>query len=205
MRRSSNPLNAALGDFLGGYPWSHFLTLTFKPLPRPGSDDGRLTWGKHTRRDTPAGVSDAYAMRAWRGYLGAVQKLADVPLSWFYGIEYGEKRGRLHVHALTGNTERLPVQLLREQWRNGFTRILTYDPARGAAHYVGKYVTKQLAEWDISGDVEGVDRVQRYRAPTRADAARLTAREQTRQRAREQSQVHAFSTGNHLQTELVPT
>lgn len=185
MRRSSNPLNAALGDFLSGYPWSHFLTLTFKPLPRTGKKGDTLTWGRFTRRDTAAGVSDAYAMRAWRGYLRDVSKLADVPLFWFFGIEHGEKRGRLHVHALTGNTERLPVQLLREQWRNGFTRILSYDPSRGAAHYVSKYVTKQLAEWDISGDVEDARRAQQYRAPMRAVAARMTAAEQSRQRRRE--------------------
>lgn len=216
MRRSSNPLNAALGDFLGGYPWSHFLTLTFKPLARSGNKGDTLTWGRYTRRDTAAGVSDAYAMRAWRSYLGAVQRAAAAPLFWFYGIEHGEQRGRLHVHALTGNTERLPVNAMRQEWRNGFTRILSYDPARGAAHYVAKYVTKQLAEWDISGDVEDARRAQHYRAPGRAVASRLTAAEQSRQRVRERSARtigpqpspgfwQLDLTGNSLSPELVTT
>jgi hypothetical protein len=152
-------------------------------------------------------------MRAWRYYLGAVQRAAATPLFWFYGIEHGEQRGRLHVHALTGNTERLPVAMMRQEWRNGFTRILSYDPSRGAAHYVAKYVTKQLAEWDISGGVEDARRAQSYRAPMRAAAARMTLAEQERNRARERSPreigpqpAPAFYqldlTGNHIQPEL---
>lgn len=126
-------LKRALGRHLGTYPWDHFLTLTF-------------------RRES---VAD-FAIRSWNGYVTRLELAAGSPLVWFYGTEYG-KLGRLHIHALTLNTGVLPIARLHREWfqaegtgARGRTRVLPYDPRLGAAHYVSKYVTKDLAEYDVS-------------------------------------------------------
>jgi hypothetical protein len=79
-----------------------------------------------------------------------------MPLVWFYATEYG-RLGRLHVHALTLNTGVLPLARLGGEWfqpegtgARGYARIFPYDPRLGAAHYVSKYITKDLADYDIS-------------------------------------------------------
>jgi len=36
-------------------------------------------------------------------------------------------------------------------WPAGIARVLPYDPKKGAAYYVGKYVSKDLAEWELFG------------------------------------------------------
>lgn len=150
-----------MGTFLQRYPWSHFHTLTFRQIS-----------------------SEEYARREWARWLRRVGEEARVPLFWFYGIEHGEHFGRLHLHALTGNTERLPREVLRDEWRAGFSRILEYDTRRGAAHYVAKYVTKELSEWDISPLPDAAATVARFRAGSLGDVRRLGARERTRARVR---------------------
>lgn len=60
--------------------------------------------------------------------------------------------GRLHLHALLGGFA--PHVSRRAAWRFWFDRygraqLLPYDPARGAAQYVSKYVSKELAHYDI--------------------------------------------------------
>lgn len=155
-RPARNPLHDALGRFLEGYPWSHFHTLTFA---RASGED--------------------YARREWQRYLRELGLSAGAPLQWFYGIEHGERFGRVHVHALTGNTERLPRELMQDTWRAGFSRILDYQPGKGASHYVAKYVTKELAEWDIS-DPAAASIVAGFRAPVFLESQRLAMRERAR-------------------------
>jgi hypothetical protein len=42
---------------------------------------------------------------------------------------------------------------MTHSWLGGYARVLPYDPALGAKHYVSKYVIKgHLAEWDLLGD-----------------------------------------------------
>lgn len=156
-RRARHPLHEALGSFLERYRWAHFHTLTFR------QDSG-----------------EEYARREWWRYERRVAAAANVPIHWFYGIEHGAIGGRVHVHALTGNTERLPRTLMAEEWRSGFSRILDYEPNKGASHYVAKYVTKELAEWDISGDVESASAVAAFRAPAFAESQRLAMHERAR-------------------------
>lgn len=156
-RHASNPLHAALGSFLEGFRWDHFHTLTFR---QESGDD--------------------YARREWWRYQRHVEHAAGVATSWFYGIEFGERFGRVHIHALTANTERLPRSLMAAEWRAGFSRILDYDAGRGASHYVAKYVTKELAEWDLSPDPEAADAARTFRAPARDESRRLAMRERGR-------------------------
>jgi hypothetical protein len=39
---------------------------------------------------------------------------------------------------------------MAEAWTPGFSRIVPYQPKLGAAHYVSKYVTKELLDYDVS-------------------------------------------------------
>lgn len=134
---NGNAVKRAWGEHLGGYPWDHFLTLTF-------------------RRES---VPD-FARRAWLSYVRRVEHLADMPLTWFYGTEYGTL-GRLHLHALTLNTGQLSIAQLHREWfqpppqSRGLTKIAVYSPLLGASHYVAKYVTKDLADYDVSDRPEG--------------------------------------------------
>lgn len=174
-RPARHPLHEALGSFLEGYQWSHFHTLTFRQAS-----------------------GEEYARREWQRYLRQLQLTAGVPLQWFYGIEHGERFGRVHVHALTGNTERMPRSVMAEHWRAGFSRILDYQPGRGASHYLAKYVTKEMSEWDISGTLRGAPLplpledssspaatvAAGFRSPAFSESQRLAMRERARAIAR---------------------
>lgn len=174
-RPARHPLHEALGTFLERYQWSHFHTLTFRQAS-----------------------GEEYARREWLYYLRQLQSSAGVPLQWFYGIEHGERFGRVHVHALTGNTERLPRSLLAEHWRAGFSRILDYEPGRGASHYLAKYVTKEMSEWDIS-DPRAATAVAGFRTPAFKESQRLAMRE----RARAIARSRLGTTPNAIQSSLL--
>lgn len=134
---NGSAVKRAWGEHLGRYPWDHFLTLTF-------------------RRES---IPD-FARRSWLSYTRRVEQLAGMPLTWFYGTEYGAL-GRLHLHALTLNTGQLSIAQLHREWfqpppqSRGLTKIAVYSPLLGAAHYVAKYVTKDLADYDVSDRLEG--------------------------------------------------
>ena len=136
-------INEAMGKWLGDLaPWDVFSTWTFS---RPVNVQG--------------------AMYMARRHLRWVERAAGVPTYGFVGVEKGERGGLLHLHALMGNVARLkpycgtrlaPGTWGREcclvhGWPCGIARVLPYDPKLGASYYVSKYVTKQLAEWELFG------------------------------------------------------
>lgn len=196
------PLRDALAGHLEGYPWAHFHTLTFRP-PRTATERqrGRIDpdegepWGRFTPRHHPnQAVGLDYAMRSWRRFLHDVQDAAGARLFWFYGIEYGEKFGRLHIHALTGNTERIPTDTVRELWRSGWARVLVYDTRKGAGWYCAKYVAPghELDDWDVSDSPEQAAAWWAFRNSDRAQVERLTRAAQARLRGREHAGRHAL-------------
>lgn len=83
----------------------------------------------------------------------------------FVGVERGKTGGLVHLHALLGNVGHLtpycgnilqPGQwgcrcCMVHAWPCGIARVLPYNPALGAKYYVSKYVTKQIAEWELIG------------------------------------------------------
>lgn len=136
-------IHTAWTDWLSTFHWDHFATLTFRE-PR----------------------SEASARRAFNSY---VRRLCEYTnggsVGYFVGYEYGTF-GRLHLHALMrtyspqralgcGGRSRasaaLPSKAVWEAWfeRYGRATVAAYDPKRGAAGYVSKYVTKRLAFYDI--------------------------------------------------------
>lgn len=151
------------GAFLSDFDWSHFLTLTF-------------------RRESV----QEFARRQFLGYVARLERESGRSLFWFYGTEYG-KLGRLHLHALTGNTVGMGVQL-NDEWfqaaglgARGFARVRAYDPKLTAAHYVTKYITKSLADYDLSAQLVMTPLFPRGIAPLGA-LGRKTLREVARQR-----------------------
>lgn len=117
-----------------------------------------------------------------RKYLDWVKEAAGQEIKVFWGIEKGPHGGHLHVHGLIGNVghlkpycgARLPAGMwgqrccLLHGWPWGICRVDPYDPLLGAAHYVGKYIAKDLAEWQIVGEV-GVYQLLLFRPPTRKE------------------------------------
>lgn len=126
------PLVEAWGDFLGGFPWDWFCTLTFRdPVP------------------------SFTAHRRFAFFMRDVEQAAGLPIAWFRADEYGPLGGRLHLHALVSNVGHLRRLTWMDRWdaRNGYARILKFDPEKGAAYYCAKYVTKQFGEWDLSDNI----------------------------------------------------
>lgn len=126
---AGDDLKRAWGSYLGAVPWAHFATLTFRIESSPD-----------------------YAVREFKRCVRRIEKEAGRPSYWFYGSEYGSRLGRLHMHALIGNTDRLSHGQLTEAWQSGFSKWLDYDPAKSASYYVAKYITKDLADYDISAN-----------------------------------------------------
>lgn len=139
-------LSTCWTDWLAAFHWDHFATLTFAE-PR----------------------SEASAARAFNSYVRALRALTHGgSVGYFCGYEYGTF-GRLHLHALIRtstpqpdigprglphSSKALPDELLWHTWfeRFGRAQVSRYDPKRGAAGYVTKYVTKRIAYYDI-GDM----------------------------------------------------
>jgi hypothetical protein len=119
-----------------------------------------------------------------RAYLNWVQGVAKQRIKAFWGVERGPAGGLLHVHGLIGNVGHLKAYCgshlppgkwgvpccLLHGWPWGISRMESYDPCLGAAHYVGKYITKNLAEWEIFGDV-GVFQNPLWTPPSRREIA----------------------------------
>ncbi|MFN0181744.1 MAG: hypothetical protein ACKVZ0_23290 [Gemmatimonadales bacterium] len=93
------------------------------------------------------------AKATFRTWIRRLERKTGRPLLWFLGLEDGHQLGRLHIHALVGGTDALGETTLEEAWEEGFSRIERFQPGLGAAHYVTKYITKELLDYDISPNV----------------------------------------------------
>jgi len=128
----------AWGDWLkdiGGWQW--FVTLTFRdPQPHSGN------WTK---------PGFAYAARAWEDFMQFVRPPIG-PLQWVRFFELQRDRGVPHIHGLVKGLDSVQYKQASEMlWsRYGFNRILEYDPKLGAAHYVTKYIAKELGDVSFS-------------------------------------------------------
>ena len=104
---------------------------------------------------------------------------ADRHIQWLQrAAERGHNGGLIHLHALLGNVKHMnfycgnrnpspaaPATEARREtnfarnlscclthaWPCGYATVFPYDPTLGAKHYVSKYVTKDLAEWNLFG------------------------------------------------------
>jgi hypothetical protein len=117
----------ALGEYLNGYAWDHFATLTYA----------------RSRRRC---IIEHDIERSW---FRICARKAQRPLAWFYAIERGAA-GRFHVHALLAGTALLSRDQVSAAWKYGRADIRPYDRLRGASWYCTKDTAQAGASWDVS-------------------------------------------------------
>ena len=120
-------LRSGWGDFLERFHWSHFGTLTFRQER-----------------------SQQSAVRDFRRWVRRVEQRSGGRVDWMFAVE-PTYTGAAHVHCLLNTTKETTVEKLRDAWQAGFSKIVRYDRARGARHYLMKNVgTDGLLEYEIS-------------------------------------------------------
>lgn len=136
-----------LSAWLSGHHWDWFVTGTFR-----------------FKASVPA------AWRAWQRWLRTMPAAA-----WYAALELTQRDGKEvpHIHALVNCNVYTPMDDLRhlvynpqgctewERWFKSYGRckIERYDPARGAARYVSKYVTKTVydqGDYMVGGQWQGI-------------------------------------------------
>ena len=128
-------------------------------------------WFCNLTFDRLVGASGA---RYWfNRYLESFAAATGVAPKAFRADEYGARNGRLHLHALIAGVslgplfgagslpafcgERLPPGQKGKTccgthaWPCGYARVFPFDPEKGAAFYVSKYITKDNGEWELVG------------------------------------------------------
>jgi len=128
----SRQLAEGWGQFLSGFPWDWFVTLTFR--------DEVVSFRAH---------------RLFARFVREIEKAAGMPIFWFRADEIGPRGGRFHIHALMGNVAQLRRMFWIDRWNEiaGYARILSFDARRGAAYYCAKYVVKQINDWELSDNL----------------------------------------------------
>ena len=128
----SRQLVVAWGQFLSGFSWDWYVTLTFRD------------WVKSFR-----------AHRLFEQFMRDLEKAAGIPIFWFRADELGTHGGKFHIHALIGNVAHLRRLTWMDRWHDlaGIARILPFNAKRGAAYYCAKYVTKQSGDWELSDNL----------------------------------------------------
>jgi len=103
-------------------------------------------------------VSPKQADRAWYAWFnglrvsakakGLTPSIYGATAPFYFRVAEYQDRGTLHYHSLIGQVGDLRRLLFKDMWElNGFARVEAYDPVRGAASYVAKYLNK--ADGDI--------------------------------------------------------
>jgi len=160
--RQVNPsLRQAWAEWLNGYNWDWWITLTFR---------NRLTANG--------------ANKKWNKWLRSLEKELDDKVGYFRVSEIQKRREVLHFHSLMLNLTRLHTRTLgnwlkaekilkkrisdpsteeieqlavrfywMDQWNKiaGFARIYCYDPNKKASYYLTKYISKELSDYKLGG------------------------------------------------------
>jgi hypothetical protein len=122
----SHDARHAWGEWLGGFSWDHFATLTFV-------------------YDSQAEA----ALREFGRWIRRLEQRAQRRVSWFFALE-PDSGGQLHIHVLLAGTDRVGVGGLRGAWLNGKSHIARYQSHGGAARYVTKFLGSKCAGYDLN-------------------------------------------------------
>lgn len=129
----------AWGEWLSKFNWQWFVTMTLRnPV------EFVANWTK---------PGFATAKRAWREFEACARPALD-NMYWVRFFEMQRWRGVPHIHALVGNVDESVRRMDLVDWaygKWGIARVEVYNSSLGAAFYVCKYVSKQLADIDFSG------------------------------------------------------
>ena len=146
-RGNLDALRASWGDFidtlgrdLNGWDW--FATFTFRDPSSPKYPNWTKPGWKYAHR----------ALRDWNDAILSKRLGSSAPY-WIGMMEYQHWRGVPHWHLLVGNTAIGDLdEERRMDWvdwwyeRFGIARILPYQERLGAKYYLGKYLTKDMAD-----------------------------------------------------------
>jgi len=176
-RRAVRKLRVDYGRFIAGLaPWSWFvnpLTLRDDPdcrfsrttiLKRVGNHsvcepDPRIEshrpWSRYS---LPPGIPKPWvAVARVRCWLADIEATSGGQIGWVLAEEFGRIGGRWHCHILISGVSHLS----RRYWwaeafrRFGYTRIVPFDPARGAAYYAAKYAGQAVSTIHFGGTLGG--------------------------------------------------
>lgn len=147
-------------------PWNWFATFTFSEMVT--SATARYWFRRYLQmiEDVINGTTIESPSRSnGYGYVDADLSQLRVEVKAFRGDEFSPQNGRLHIHALIAGVEsllhhcgkNLPATewgrkcCWTHAWPCGYARILPYDPNLGASHYVAKFTTSPLSDWELYG------------------------------------------------------
>tara|TARA_Y100000310_G_scaffold322439_1_gene381505 strand:- start:160 stop:660 length:501 start_codon:yes stop_codon:yes gene_type:complete len=126
-------LQSNYAEWLNGYNWSWWATLTFA--------------------DLQSNITALKKFDKWMRQISCLSLYNTDPF-WFVACELGKEFGRLHLHALVGGIPKdFPPEIPEGWWEysNGWAQVDEFVKEKGAEGYITKYITKDTGEWQIGG------------------------------------------------------
>jgi hypothetical protein len=128
---AQHPVENAVGDWLYGFPWDVFGTMTFATAIHPEQADKRYRRWIEAMRRHPA------------------RRVVPGPIIWVRGTEL-QRRGVLHFHVLIAGVAPIPAFAACRLWEHvggGLARIYPYTSTLAGTFYLAK-----STELDFSTD-----------------------------------------------------
>ena len=128
-------IRESLAEWVNQFDWEFWFTGTFKP--------------EFSYRDT------IKTKRAFERVITDVAVKYKIPnIEYFLAVERFKHGDFTHVHALINGLYGLKYQQFAEAWRArfGICQVEGYEPGKGAAFYLTKYVCKSICDWDLHID-----------------------------------------------------
>lgn len=138
-KRDYKLLQEAWGNWLHyQWEWEWFVSLTF--------------------RDDHVGTGRANVL--WRMWHKQLVKETGKDVQYVRVTEFQRYRGIPHYHALILNVKHVRRLTWKDRWDTlaGYARILRFDPKKGAAYYLCKYIVKDMGEVVFSDDIQDYTR-----------------------------------------------
>lgn len=138
--RASQVVSQELGKWLEDKAnWDWYATLTFRDPNNPKYPN----WSK---------VGWKFAHNALKSLNNALIRLEDGQNPVWVAVMEFQERGVPHWHALVANVAGEKRMAWVDWWfdRYGIARILPYQQELGARYYLGKYLTKEVADIQFS-------------------------------------------------------
>lgn len=127
-RNMARDARIGFGEFLSRPEWEWYVTQTFKAdymSPKQGD--------KH--------------YYAWMRSLQMACNARSLPRPFYCRVTELQQREVIHYHSLIGGVGDVRRLLFKDFWElHGYARVEAYDSDRGAAGYLGKYLTKDAGD-----------------------------------------------------------